>query len=166
MYDPSFFASNHNIYHYSFIKRLTLNADGHYYKKRIRIVCLVYFSTSISAVLSVLIGLQWLFSGRFMALPAVLKSCPVAAWALSLLGFFFIGLIYSSATLQEGLAMINKYRELFFIPVFMSFLGTERARYWLWNAFIFFFFFTLEGTFIMVSSFLELITPFYAFFNS
>jgi O-antigen ligase len=96
----------------------------------------IYFSTSVSTILSVFIAVYWLFSGRFRSLPDQLKDCPVSAWSLSLLGFFFIGLIYSSATLQEGLIITNKYRELFFIPVFISFLDTERARYWLWNAFV------------------------------
>jgi O-antigen ligase len=96
----------------------------------------IYISTSASTILSAFIGIQWLFSGRFRGLPNLLIGCPVCAWSLSLLGIFFLGLIYSSATLQEGLAMINKYREFFFIPVFISFLGTRRARDWLWNAFM------------------------------
>lgn len=116
----------------------------------------IYFSTSASTIVSVLIGLTWLFSGRFTSLPNVLASCPVALWALSLLGCFFLGLTYGNETLQEGLAMVIKYRELFFIPVLMSFLGTERARYWLWNAFILASAVSLLGSYLMDMGILEL----------
>ncbi len=116
----------------------------------------IYFSTSLSTILSVFIGLQWLFSGRFMALPRVLRCCPVALWALLLFGSFIVGLTYNSATLQEGLAMVNKYRELFFIPVLMGFVSTERFRYWLWNAFIIASIATLLGSSLMDAGVLEL----------
>ncbi|MDD5409896.1 MAG: O-antigen ligase family protein [Methylobacter sp.] len=96
----------------------------------------IYFSTSLAIILSVVLGLLWLVSAQFRGLPDILKKYPVALWALLLYGCFIVGLSYGSAVGSDAFSMISKYRELFFIPVLISFLTTERYRYWAWRAFI------------------------------
>ncbi|ASF47698.1 O-antigen ligase family protein [Methylovulum psychrotolerans] len=96
----------------------------------------IYFSTSLVTILSVLLGLLWLFSGRFKTLPTIVRRCPIAAWAVGLWACLWLGLVYSRAPLPDGLAMVNKYNELFFIPVLLAFLDDSHARAWLWKGFI------------------------------
>jgi O-antigen ligase len=94
----------------------------------------IYLSTSLAIFLSGLLGLFWLLSAQFMALPGTLKKNPVAAWSLFLFLCFIFGLCYSSATFGEAFSMLMKYRELLFIPVLISFLTTERYRCLAWKA--------------------------------
>ena len=94
----------------------------------------IYLSTSLAIFLSGLLGLFWLLSAQFMALPGTLKKNPVAAWSLFLFLCFIFGLCYSSATFGEAFSMLMKYRELLFIPVLISFLNTERYRCLAWKA--------------------------------
>jgi O-antigen ligase len=96
----------------------------------------IYFSTSLAIIFSGVLGLFWLFSGQFMALPDILKTYPVAAWSLLLYVCFIVGLSYGNAVHENAFVMLSKYRELFFIPVLIPFLSTEQYRNWAWNAFI------------------------------
>jgi hypothetical protein len=96
----------------------------------------IYFSTSLVTILSVLLGLLWLFSGRFKTLPTIVRCCPIAAWAVGLWACLWLGLVYSRAPLPDGLAIVNKYNGLFFIPVLLAFLDDSRVRAWLWKGFI------------------------------
>jgi O-antigen ligase len=117
----------------------------------------IYFSTSISSILSVLIIALWLFSKRILSLPQLLKNNAVAAWAVALFCCFLFGLSYSSGSFQDGLNMLNKYRELLFIPIFMSFLDADdRARKWLWCALVFASGVSLVASFLMEFSLLPL----------
>ena len=101
------------------------------------LVVSIYFSTSLSIIVSALLGLFWLLSAQFMALPVTLKKNPVAAWSLLLLLCFILGTCYGSAPFGEAFAIMMKYRELLFIPVFnpifngrtLSRLGVESFCY-------------------------------------
>lgn len=96
----------------------------------------IYFSTSLAIIFSGILGLLWLLSGQFMDLPGTLRKNPVAAGSLLLYMSFIVGLSYGSASHEESIKMISKYRELFFIPVLIPFLSTKRYRTWAWNVFI------------------------------
>lgn len=96
----------------------------------------IYFSTSLAIILSAVLGLLWLVSVQFIGLSSVLKKYPVALWSLLLYGCFIVSLSYGNAVGSDAFSMVSKYRELFFIPILISFLTTERHRYWAWNAFI------------------------------
>ena len=96
----------------------------------------IYFSTSLAVIFSAVLGLLWLLSAQFIGLPGILKKYPVALWALMLYGCFVVGLSYGDAANSDAFSMASKYRELFFIPVLISFLTTERNRYWAWSTFI------------------------------
>ncbi|MDO9138793.1 MAG: O-antigen ligase family protein [Methylobacter sp.] len=99
-------------------------------------VIAIYLSTSLSVVLSGLLGLLWLVSKRFTSLTEVLNKYPVALWALFLYGCFLVGLSYGDASSKDAFFMINKYRVLYFIPILISFLITKHYRYLAWNCFI------------------------------
>lgn len=96
----------------------------------------IYFSTGLTVILSLALGLLWLFSAQFVDLPSVLKKYPVALWALVLYGCFIVGLGYGDTPNNDAVSMASKYRELAFIPILISFLSSERNRYWAWLAFI------------------------------
>lgn len=96
----------------------------------------IYFSTSLAVIASVIVGLLWLLSGQFIGLPGLLKRYPVAAWSLLLYGCFIVGSSYGDVADKDAFAMLNKYRELFFIPVLIPFFTTERYRNWAWNGLI------------------------------
>ena len=96
----------------------------------------IYFSTSLTIILSGLLGLFWLLSAQFLGLPGLLKRNPVAAWSLLLFSWFILGSSYSSATFGDAFSMTMKYRELLFIPVLISFLTTDRYRCKVWGAFV------------------------------
>jgi len=96
----------------------------------------IYFSTSLSTIVSAILGLFWLLSAQFMAFPVTLKKNPVAAWSLLLFLGFILGTCYGSAPFGKAFAMMMKYRELLFIPVLIPFLTAERYRVWAWKAFV------------------------------
>ncbi len=96
----------------------------------------IYFSTGLAVALSVILGLVWLFSAQFLALPNLLTKHPVALWALILFACFIVGLSYGDAPQKSALSMINKYRELSFIAILISFFIAERNRHWAWLVFI------------------------------
>jgi len=100
------------------------------------LVVSIYFSTSLSIILSALLGLFWLGSAQFLVLPRTLKRNPVAVWSLLLFSWFIVGSSYTSAMYGDAYSMIMKYRELLFIPVLISFLTTERSRCLVWTGFI------------------------------
>ena len=108
-----------------------------------------YFSTSLSTIMSIIIGVLWLFTAQYKGLPNILRQYPVSAWSLALFIFFIIGLAYTSAAQNDGLSMLKKYRELIFIPILIPFLSQERHRNWSWKAFILMSLLTLIGSFLM-----------------
>ncbi|MEQ1527740.1 MAG: O-antigen ligase family protein [Methylococcales bacterium] len=96
----------------------------------------IYFSTSLSTITSIVLGVLWLGSAQFRDLPRLLRLQPVALWALLLCACFLIGLTYSSAAGNKAISLASKYRELFYIPILMAFFNTERYRRWAWLAFV------------------------------
>jgi O-antigen ligase len=119
----------------------------------------IYLSTSLAIILSGLLGLFWMLSAQFMALPDTLKKNPVASWSLFLFSWFILGSSYTSATYGDAFSMIMKYRELIFIPVLISFLTTERYRCWVWKAFVIASVLTLLISYLMDIGILDLNRP-------
>jgi O-antigen ligase len=119
------------------------------------LIVAIYFSTSMTTILSVVLGLLWVFSAQFMELPGILKKNSVAVWSLLLFSCFIIGLCYGSASYGESISMLSKYRKLIFIPVLCSFLMTERYRSWAWLAFVIASFLSLLISYLMVIGLLD-----------
>lgn len=115
----------------------------------ILLLATTYFSTSLSTIMSVIVGLLWLFSAQYKGLPKLVQQYPVATWALALFVCFIVGVSYGSAALNDALSTLKKYRELFFIAVLIPFLRIERYRDWAWKAFILASILTLLGSYLM-----------------
>ncbi len=120
------------------------------------LVVAIYFSTALAIILSALVGAIWLLSTQFVELPGALKRNPVAASAMLLFFWFVLGASYTSATDSEAFSMIMKYRELLFIPVFISILTTARYIDWVWRAFFFASLVTLLISYLMYFGFIGL----------
>jgi O-antigen ligase len=108
-----------------------------------------YFSTSLSTLMSIIIGVLWLLSAQFKGLPEVLQKYPVAAWSLALFVCFIVGTSYGPALPHDAVSTVKKYRELIFIPVLIPFLRREYIRNWLWNIFIIGSILTIASSYIM-----------------
>ncbi len=88
-------------------------------------------STSLTGLFSGLVLLFWILSGRFILLPKVLISYPVALTAVGLFLLFTIGMFYTSVDLETSASTLKKYRELLFFPIIISFLMDHpRAGKW------------------------------------
>ena len=120
------------------------------------LVVAIYFSTALAIILSALIGSIWLLSTRFIELPRILNRNPVAASAMLLFFWFILGASYTSATSGDAFSMVMKYRELLFIPVFISILTTEHYRDWAWKAFFIASLLTLLISYLMYFGFIGL----------
>jgi O-antigen ligase len=79
-------------------------------------------STSLMDLCSALVVLFWLFSGKALLLPRMLKVNPVLFLSTSLFLFFVAGLAYSPAAISYSFAILMKYRELLLLPVAASLL--------------------------------------------
>lgn len=94
----------------------------------------LYLSTFLAIVLSVVLGIAWLISGRYRSLPGLIRQHAVIQWSLLLYAVFIIGITYSSATNDDAIPMIKKFRELFFIPVLIPFFYDRKSRALAWFA--------------------------------
>ncbi len=102
----------------------------------ILLIIAIYFSTALAIMLTAVIAVLWLISKQYKGLAELLKQYPVARWSLLLFACFIIGTHYGDASRSDGIAMLKKYRELLFIPLFLPFLADEAYRRWAWIAFI------------------------------
>ncbi len=111
-------------------------------------IAAIYFSTSLSSILSGLLLVLCLLAGQYKTLSEILRNNLVASSSLLLFAFFIVGLRYSSVSNADAFSMLLKYRELIFILPLTVFLSTERYRNWAWNAFI------ISSVLILVISYL------------
>lgn len=79
-------------------------------------------STAMVSLFSTLTILLWLLSGKFLETPGLLKKNPVVLVSTTLFVLFIVGVLYSSAQIDESLSYLKKYRELLFILIFVSLL--------------------------------------------
>ncbi len=94
-------------------------------------------STSLAALTTGLVCLFWILSGKFLTLPRILASHPVALVATILFLLFAAGVFYSPTGLGDGLDTLKKYRELLYFPIIISFLDQDnQAAQWAEEAFV------------------------------
>ena len=84
-------------------------------------------STSMMDLCSALVLLFWLFSGKLMDLPDLLRRNPVAALAIGLFLYFAVATVYSPTAGGEAVSVLMKYRELLLLPIVMSLVGGDEA---------------------------------------
>lgn len=116
----------------------------------------IYLSTAVSIVLSAIVGVLWLVTAQFKKLPAVFGNSQVNLWALLLFLLFIIGLTYGNTSSEEANAILRKYRELIFIPLFSCFFNNERYRRWAWAAFVIGSLLTLASSYLMELKLVEM----------
>ncbi len=86
-------------------------------------------STSLMDFFALAMVACWLFSGKIVELPQLLKRSPVASVATLLFLLFVIGIFYSHANLPYILDYFKKYRKLIYIPIVISlFEHSPKAR--------------------------------------
>jgi len=100
----------------TFAQRLQLRRFG--YGSFITVLLLVsIYSSSWSIILSAILGLFWMLSARFMALPVIIKEKSSCCMVIAFFPVFYLGVSYRNVPFGEAFPMMMKYRELLFIPV-------------------------------------------------
>jgi len=85
------------------------------------LTCLfIPFSTSLMGAAAIATTACWLLSGQPLTLPRLIRNNGPVFWAMILFLLLVIGLSYSPAPLPESLAVLKKYRELFYFVVTVS----------------------------------------------
>jgi len=87
-------------------------------------------STALTNILCVLVLLFLLFEGNHKQKLKVLLSNPIALAALMLFLLILLGLFYSSASFSDASRTLSKYREFFYIPLFLLLFQDSTSRLW------------------------------------
>ena len=95
-----------------------------------------FFSTLLTSIFSILLGLAWLIDKQYSYLPAVIKSQPLVAVGAALSLCFLIAVFYSAAPQDLAVSGFNKYRKFLYIPVLMILFRDESHRKWCWAGFL------------------------------
>jgi O-antigen ligase len=90
-------------------------------------------ATGILVASSILLGLA---SGLYARHWRAMIANPVTPVALLLFGWLALSLAYTEVSLDEGLRVLKKYRELLLIPLFIPLLADPRVRRWTVHAFV------------------------------
>ena len=85
-------------------------------------------STAADSVILGLLLVCWLLGGRVADVRHILRTSSFARASWLLLGVMFLGLFWGTAGLDEGLQYIGKYKQLLFVPIFMTLLSCPRHR--------------------------------------
>lgn len=93
-------------------------------------------SNALTNILVVSIVLWFILAGHYKNQWHRLGRYPIVFASLLLFIALVIGLFYTSAPLVEAIAILKKYRELLYIPLFILIFNDETAYRWGLNAFI------------------------------
>jgi O-antigen ligase len=99
-------------------------------------VAAFFFSTLFTSIFLIFLGLIWLFTQQYQAIPKLLKSSPTTIFALLIYSLLMVGLSYGNATNAEGWYSLSKYNKILFIPILMIFFYDGRYRRWAWVGFM------------------------------
>jgi len=83
-------------------------------------------STALCTVTMVLFLAFWIASGGYRAKLARIRAQPIALWSLALLLMLNLGVVYSSASLDQALDTLRSYRELLYIPLLLTVFNEEQ----------------------------------------
>ena len=93
-------------------------------------------STAVTNVLCSLAILLLLAEGQYKQKFHTLRQHPLAITASLLFAVMSLGIFYTPASLVEAGRMLDKYRELLYIPLFILLFSEEETRRWGWYAFL------------------------------
>lgn len=85
-------------------------------------------STAWTNITLGLFVLCWIAAGGYREKFRRIQVNPVALWALALFVVFAIGVLYSSASLDEALHTLKKYRKLLLIPLLIAIFYEPKWR--------------------------------------
>lgn len=109
-------------------------------KSRNYLLIAIGFTIPISTVLTNifcgLVVLLTILEGNYQTRWQQLYRCPISRLAWSLFAYMIIAFSYTSASWKEALLMLDKYRELLYIPIFILLFQQENLRKWGLNAFL------------------------------
>ncbi|MFZ0254516.1 MAG: O-antigen ligase family protein [Gammaproteobacteria bacterium] len=88
----------------------------------IAVIGSIPLSTAATSIATGLFVGAWLAAGQYRRRLRQIRSHAVALWALGLLALLAIGVLYSSAPLEEALNSLNHYHKLLWIPLFITVL--------------------------------------------
>lgn len=83
-------------------------------------------STALCTITMVLFLAFWIASGGYRAKLARIRAQPIALWSLALLLMLNLGVVYSSASLDQALDTLRSYRELLYIPLLLTVFNEEQ----------------------------------------
>ncbi len=83
-------------------------------------------STALCTITMVLFLAFWIASGGYRAKFARIRAQPIALWSSALLLMLMLGVVYSSASLDQALDTLRSYRELLYIPLLLTVLNEEQ----------------------------------------
>ena len=83
-------------------------------------------STALCTITMVLFLVFWIASGGYRAKLARIRAQPIALWSLALLLMLNLGVVYSSASLDQALDTLRSYRELLYIPLLLTVFNEEQ----------------------------------------
>jgi O-antigen ligase len=93
-------------------------------------------STAATNVLCPLAILLLLAEGQYKQKFNTLSQHPLAVIALLLFAIMSLGILYTPVSWAEAGRMLDKYRELLYIPLFILLFNDEEHRRWGWYAFL------------------------------
>lgn len=83
-------------------------------------------STALCTITMVLFLVFWIASGGYRAKLARIRAQPIALWSSALLLMLMLGVVYSSASLDQALDTLRSYRELLYIPLLLTVFNEEQ----------------------------------------
>ncbi len=109
----------------------------------------VPFSTAVTAILPFIILAAWIVTSQFKDLKFLLQQLKCAVFAFVLFILLIIAVFNSSIPWEQSLAFVKKYRELFFLLVFIPFFKNPKYRLWAFHAFTASMLITLIASYLM-----------------
>jgi O-antigen ligase len=91
-------------------------------------VFVLIFPTALENVVLALLLVTYSISGSYAEKWRRIKASPLTPPTVLLFGLLIVGLIYTTASLDDALSFLNKYRKLLLIPIVISIFTQESWR--------------------------------------
>jgi len=96
----------------------------------IAIGAMIPISTALTNLFIILALLSLVAEGQYSQRWQLLKNHPIVIATLLLFSVMVLGLLYTSVSWQEGLNLLDKYRELLYVSLFLLLFRDHHSRYW------------------------------------
>jgi O-antigen ligase len=92
------------------------------------VVFMLIFPTALENAFIFLLLISYFASGNYLQKWLRIKAHPLTRPSLVLFGLLIIGLIYTTANMDDALSFLNKYRKILLIPIVISLFNEENWR--------------------------------------